>query len=86
LLPPLEVTSESTVVLKNRDSVVVPDLSGLTLRAAMQKTTGLGLEPVLLGNGLVVAQRPEPGTRVPRGSRIWVEFRSALPTAPTRTM
>ena len=86
LLPPLEVTSESTVVLMNRDSVVVPDLSGLTLRAAMQKTTGLGLEPVLLGNGLVVAQRPEPGTRVPRGSRIWVEFRSALPTAPTRTM
>ena len=86
LLPPPEPAPAGTVVLLNRDSVVVPDLSGLTLRAATAQCAGLGLEPVLIGSGLVAAQRPAPGSRLPRGSRVWIEFRSALPVAPTRTM
>ncbi|MGH9805095.1 MAG: penicillin-binding protein [Candidatus Acidiferrales bacterium] len=86
LLPPPEAAPAGAVVLLNGDSVVVPDLTGLSLRAAMQECTGLGLEPVLVGSGLATAQRPAPGTRVPRGSRIWVEFRPTLPAAPTRTM
>lgn len=86
LLPPAEPAQAGAVVLLNGDSVLVPELSGLTLRAATQRCTGLGLEPVLIGSGLVAAQRPAAGTRVPRGSRIWVEFRSSLPVAPTRTM
>lgn len=75
-----------TIVLLNEDTVAAPDLIGLSLRAAVERCTGLGLDPVLVGSGVVVRQSPTPGIRLPRGSRIRVEFRPALPPAPTRPM
>ncbi|MBI4466524.1 MAG: transpeptidase family protein [Acidobacteria bacterium] len=75
-----------SIVLMNGDSVAVPDLAGLSLREAVERCARLGLEPVLAGSGVAVAQSPAPGTRLPRGSRVWVEFRAALPAALTRPM
>jgi cell division protein FtsI (penicillin-binding protein 3) len=74
------------VVIVQRDSVAVPDLIGLSLRAVTERLAGIGLEPALVGNGVAVSQKPTAGKRVPRGSRIWIEFKSSLPEAPARSM
>lgn len=76
----------NSIVLLNGDTVAVPDLTGLSLRAVGERCSRLGIEPVLIGSGVAVAQHPPAGTRLPRGSRIWVEFRPALPAAPARRM
>ena len=78
--------SRSTVVLLTADTAVVPDFSGLSLRAVGEKCARLGLEVVVSGSGVAVAQRPGAGTRVPRGSRVAVKFRPASPSAPARSM
>ena len=75
-----------SIVLVNADTVPLPELTGLSLRAVIEQCSRLGLEPVLAGSGVAVAQSPAAGTRLPRGSRVWVEFRPALPPAPTRPM
>ena len=74
------------IILLNSDTVAVPDLTGVSLREAAERCTRLGLEPILIGSGVVAAQKPEPGTRLPRGSRIRVELRPSLPAAATRPM
>ena len=81
--PPLRAGS---IVTRNGDSVEVPDFSGNSLRKVVEACTRLGLEPVLVGNGVAVAQQPAARTRLPRGSRVRVEFRASLPAAPARPM
>jgi cell division protein FtsI (penicillin-binding protein 3) len=81
-----EAASSGTIVVVSGDAVTVPDLGGLSLRAVGEKCSSLGLEPQLVGRGVAATQRPAAGTRVPRGSRIWVELRPALPSAPARSM
>jgi len=81
-----DLTPSGTIVVVNGDTVVMPDLVGLSLRAVGEKCSQLGLEPQLVGRGVAAAQRPAAGTRVPRGSRVWVELRPALPSAPARSM
>ncbi|MGH9862856.1 MAG: penicillin-binding protein [Candidatus Acidiferrales bacterium] len=83
---PEEPAPPGRVVTLNTDSVVVPDFIGQPLRAVSERCARLGLEPVLVGSGIAAAQRPAAGTRVPRGSRVQVEFRMALPPAPSRAM
>jgi len=41
---------------------------------------------VLVGSGIAVEIRPQPGAYVPRGSRLWVRFQPVLPRAPERPM
>ncbi len=77
---------EQRVIVAAGEAVTMPDFGGLTLRAVGERCARLGLDPVLVGAGVVAAQRPAPGTRVPRGSQVWVEFRSSLPVAPARPM
>jgi cell division protein FtsI (penicillin-binding protein 3) len=74
------------VVLVERDAVAVPDLTGMPLRTVTERLARLGLEPALVGSGVAVTQRPPAGRRVPRGSRVWVEFERSLPEAPARSM
>lgn len=83
---PAQPASERTVVLVDRDTVAVPDMTGLSLRAVSEKCSRLGLDPMLVGSGVAALQRPVAGTRLPRGSRVWVEFRPSLPSAPVRAM
>ena len=54
---------------------VVPDLQGLGARDALRSLARLGLSGSLHGAGVVVAQRPEPGTPVERGASatLWLE-------------
>jgi cell division protein FtsI (penicillin-binding protein 3) len=56
-------------------SSVVPDLQGLGARDALRSLVRLGLSGSLHGDGVVVAQRPQPGTPVERGASatLWLE-------------
>jgi stage V sporulation protein D (sporulation-specific penicillin-binding protein) len=66
--------SAPTVAFGDEEAVVVPDFSGQGLRSVMEACTSLGLVPAPIGNGVAVEQVPDPGVRVPRGSRVTVRF------------
>lgn len=63
-----------TVAFGSPDSVLVPDLSGQTVRAVVESCSHLGLIPTLIGNGLALEQFPAGGTTVVRGSQVTVRF------------
>jgi cell division protein FtsI (penicillin-binding protein 3) len=63
-----------TVAFGKPDSVIVPDLSGQTVRGATESCSHLGLVPSLIGNGIALQQFPEAGTAVLRGSSVTVRF------------
>jgi cell division protein FtsI (penicillin-binding protein 3) len=52
-----------------------PDLRGLSARDAARSLARLGLGATLHGVGLVIAQRPDPGTPIERGASgtLWLE-------------
>ncbi len=63
-----------TVELEEGKGIPVPQLQGRTVREVTEQCMKLGLSPVLAGTGIAVAQSPEPGVLIPRGSRITVQF------------
>lgn len=46
----------------------VPDLVGLSLREALLRLGAMGIEARVQGSGVVVAQDPEPNTRIEKGT------------------
>lgn len=54
--------------------VLVPDMSGLTIRRAGSVLHQLGLDLRAVGSGIGVNQSPRPGERVPKGTPVTVEF------------
>ncbi len=50
--------------------VLVPDLTGQTVRQALLALRSVGLTFLVEGTGQVVAQSPEPGAVVPTGARV----------------
>ncbi|MFQ5663516.1 MAG: penicillin-binding transpeptidase domain-containing protein [Terriglobia bacterium] len=75
------LNTRNTVVMVKTDTVVVPDLIGLSLRAVGEKCARLGLEPILAGSGVVVAQRPGPVRASPAGVAFGWDF---VPRFPRR--
>ncbi len=62
------------------DSVAVPDVRGLRLGTADTVLARLGLDlEVDVDTGLIVDQRPGPGTRVERGADIAVSLAAGIP-------
>lgn len=61
---------EPVVLATDAPSTVVPDLTGLSARQAARTLVELGVTPRLVGDGLVVAQTPAPGTSYEAG-REW---------------
>jgi cell division protein FtsI (penicillin-binding protein 3) len=49
-------------VVAPESSSAMPDLTGMSLKQALEKTCGLGLQPRVSGSGRVVSQNPGPGT------------------------
>ena len=45
----------------------MPDLTGLSMRSAMNRMEGKGLIVRITGNGKVVDQTPSPGTLIEKG-------------------
>ncbi len=62
---------------KGAATIVMPDLSGLSMRNALTRMEGRGLIIKVSGNGKVVEQAPRPGTVIERGDICYIKFRSA---------
>ncbi len=75
---------EVMIAAEEDGGIAVPDFTGKTMREVTESCLRLGLDPVLVGSSLASKQTPAPGTSVRRGSKIIVEFGSALakPTKP----
>jgi cell division protein FtsI (penicillin-binding protein 3) len=58
--------------------VIVPDLTGLTVRGALNRAVAGGLSVEISGSGLVSEQVPRPGRSVPRGTVIRIECKPKL--------
>jgi cell division protein FtsI (penicillin-binding protein 3) len=56
----------------------MPELRGLSLRAAMRAMNGCDCEVETRGSGYVVSQQPEPGTEVDEGTRVRVTLARAV--------
>jgi membrane peptidoglycan carboxypeptidase len=75
--PPLPAAGSaplSTVDLGDSDGVTVPLLVGKTVREVIEICQKLGLNPVLVGSGIVLEQEPLAGTAVARGGNISLRF------------
>lgn len=55
------------------EELIVPDLTGLSVKRAGSICEALGLLPRITGSGLVKRQEPPPGTRVKKGSVVTLE-------------
>ncbi|KJS84091.1 MAG: stage V sporulation protein D [Peptococcaceae bacterium BICA1-8] len=81
-LPPAgtEISKGSNVVLYTQDSesnqIVVPDLTGRTIKEASKILSDIGLGMAPQGSGLAALQEPYPGTKVDEGTVIKIQFLS----------
>lgn len=55
-------------------TIIIPDLTGQSLRDAAAESSRLGLVPLSQGSGKVVSQYPLPGTQVSSGTRIILQL------------
>jgi cell division protein FtsI/penicillin-binding protein 2 len=83
-LPATTVAGSRNVIVdavSTRNATVVPDLTGLGARDALRALAALGIEAELRGNGVVVAQDPEPGSPVRRGvsGALWLARQMPTP-------
>lgn len=53
-----------------REELVMPELSGLSLRKCIKILSTLGIEYKIRGTGRVIVQKPEPGSILDKNSRI----------------
>lgn len=81
-MPGTEVDKKTTVILKvtdsrtNKDPVVIPDLSGRTVKESTDILNAVGLNIDIVGSGFAQKQNPPAGTEVGIGSTVRVEFSS----------
>ncbi|MEW6229625.1 MAG: PASTA domain-containing protein, partial [Bacillota bacterium] len=64
------------------ENVLVPDLTGKTMKDAALLLTKAGLRMQAEGTGVARFSNPKPGTAVPRGSVVVVGFEPPGPQAP----
>jgi cell division protein FtsI (penicillin-binding protein 3) len=60
-------------------AIEVPDFSGKTMREVTEISLRLGLDPVLVGSGLVTDQSPAAGSHVRGGARVTAQFANVSP-------
>jgi cell division protein FtsI (penicillin-binding protein 3) len=63
-----------TVAFGDQHLLVVPSLTGESVRGVTEDCSRIGLIPSLIGDGVALEQFPEAGTQVARGSRVTVRF------------
>jgi cell division protein FtsI (penicillin-binding protein 3) len=63
---------------KGSRTVVMPDLTGLSMRNALSRMEGRGVIIKVSGNGKVVEQVPRPGTVIEKGDICYLKFQSTL--------
>ncbi|MDK2887232.1 MAG: hypothetical protein PWP72_109 [Thermoanaerobacter sp.] len=73
-VPPGTVVSLRIATGNTPEKLLVPDLSGLTVKKAGSILEKLGLKFKASGSGVATRQRPEAGQRVAPGTTVTVEF------------
>jgi cell division protein FtsI (penicillin-binding protein 3) len=58
------------------ERVVMPDLTGLSMRNALSRIEGKGLIIKVSGNGKVVEQTPKAGAVIEKGDICFLKFQS----------
>jgi cell division protein FtsI (penicillin-binding protein 3) len=72
---PARLPSSGTVVLDvEQGGIEVPSFVGKTVRGAVEAAQDIGLELDAVGSGVARQQTPAPGTHVPAGARVTVQF------------
>jgi cell division protein FtsI (penicillin-binding protein 3) len=71
-----ETLTEEVKVGKGVERVVMPDLTGLSMRNALSRVEGKGLIIKVSGNGKVVEQAPKAGAVVEKGDICYLKFQS----------
>jgi cell division protein FtsI (penicillin-binding protein 3) len=83
--PPAEFTEASakdgnggalpvTVAVEESGDIAVPDFAGKTMREVTEACLRLGLDPILVGSGLAVNQKPAAEAKLRRGAKVTVQF------------
>ncbi|MGZ3569860.1 MAG: penicillin-binding protein [Thermodesulfobacteriota bacterium] len=67
---------EAIKVGKGAGMVVMPDLTGLSMRNALTRIEGKGLIIKVSGNGKVIEQIPRPGTVIEKGDICYLRFQT----------
>jgi cell division protein FtsI (penicillin-binding protein 3) len=71
-----ETLAEEAKVGKEMERVVMPDLTGLSMRNALSRIEGKGLIIKVSGNGKVVEQTPKAGAVIEKGDICFLKFQS----------
>jgi cell division protein FtsI (penicillin-binding protein 3) len=71
---PSSASALPTVAFGDPSAVVVPSLTGRTVRGVTEECSRLGLMPSLIGSGVALEQFPAAGAQVLHGSRVTVRF------------
>jgi cell division protein FtsI (penicillin-binding protein 3) len=85
-----QAAAAKTMVIGDPDAgvVVVPSLTGQSVRGVTEQCMKLGLTPSLIGSGVAVEQAPVAGSQATRGSQVTVRFgrpAEIIPIAATAT-
>jgi cell division protein FtsI (penicillin-binding protein 3) len=72
-------TAAPTMELTEGEGVTLPSLAGKTVREVTQICEHLGVNPVLVGAGIVQSQEPDSGASVRHGSTVTVRFGRFVP-------
>jgi cell division protein FtsI (penicillin-binding protein 3) len=72
-----EPLSERVTMAKGMGKEVMPDLTGLSMRNAMNRIEGKGLIIKISGNGKVIEQTPRPGALIERGDICYLKFEAS---------
>jgi cell division protein FtsI (penicillin-binding protein 3) len=71
-----------TVAVDDGGDIAVPDFTGKTVREVTEACLRLGFEPVLVGTGLALNQRPVTESKLRRGAKLTVQFGTPGPKLP----
>jgi hypothetical protein len=72
--PQSPVPTSGTVVLDVEDAKTVPSFLGKPVRTVIEESEKAGLEVDIFGSGLARQQNPPPGSRLPSGGHVTVQF------------
>jgi cell division protein FtsI (penicillin-binding protein 3) len=78
-----QAAESPTVAFGDQHLLVVPSLTGESVRSVTEDCSRIGLVPSLIGDGIALEQFPDAGTQVTRGSRVTVRFGKAGEFVPT---
>ncbi len=72
-----EPLPEEVKMAKGMGKEVMPDLTGLSMRNAMNRIEGKGLIIKISGNGKVIEQTPRPGAVIEKGDICYLKFEAS---------